>query len=249
MKILPKLASAVLLSAAVVSSASVLGYADSEIKYGFSNDSAFLTVDGENVSYLESEYYKAYADKFGSHFVKLAEKTDGAKISSEFRDNIRKWETGYITVVFNSFTDEVQKKYEGFIIAPCKSVPASMLKIKPSDLDAILNDENVKAVFPSFASASDDGSDRVTTDEFSFNYAPTASDARKILRYTAKLDSAPENMAEGKKFFILSDTDLDMKITAKDARTALRISAKLETGKKYEKPHNALAFWEDKFDF
>lgn len=249
MKILPKLASAVLLSAAVVSSASVLGYADSEIKYGFSNDSAFLTVDGENVSYLESEYYKAYADKFGSHFVKLAEKTDGAKISSEFRDNISKWETGYITVVFNSFTDEVQKKYEGFIIAPCKSVPASMLKIKPSDLDAILNDENVKAVFPSFASASDDGSDRVTTDEFSFNYAPTASDARKILRYTAKLDSAPENMAEGKKFFILSDTDLDMKITAKDARTALRISAKLETGKKYEKPHNALAFWEDKFDF
>ena len=238
MKILPKLASAVLLSAAVVSSASVLGYADSEIKYGFSNDSAFLTVDGENVSYLESEYYKAYADKFGSHFVKLAEKTDGAKISSECRDKM-----------FNSFTDEVQKKYEGFIIAPCKSVPASMLKIKPSDLDAILNDEKVKAVFPSFASASDDGSDRVTTDEFSFNYAPTASDARKILRYTAKLDSAPENMAEGKKFFILSDTDLDMKITAKDARTALRISAKLETGKKYEKPHNALAFWEDKFDF
>ena len=249
MKILPKLASAVLLSAAVVSSASVLGYADSEIKYGFSNDSAFLTVDGENVSYLESEYYKAYADKFGSHFVKLAEKTDGAKISPEFKDNISKWETGYITVVFNSFTDEVQKKYEGFIIAPCKSVSASMLKIKPSDLDAILKDENIKAVFPSFASASDDGSDRVTTDEFSFNYAPTASDARKILRYTAKLDSAPENMAEGKKFFILSDTDLDMKITAKDARTALRISAKLETGKKYEKPHNALAFWEDKFDF
>ena len=249
MKILPKLASAVLLSAAVVSSFSVLGYADSEVKYGFSNDSAFLTVDGVNVSYLESEYYKAYADKFGSHFVKLAEKTDGAKISPEFRDNISKWETGYITVVFNSFTDEVQKKYEGFIIAPCKSVPASMLKIKPSDLDAILNDENVKAVFPSFASASDDGSDRVTTDEFSFNYAPTASDARKILRYCAKLDSAPENMTEGKKFFILSDTDLDMKITAKDARSALRISAKLETGKKYEKPHNALAFWEDKFDF
>lgn len=249
MKILPKLVSVVLLSAAAVSSFSVLGYADSEVKYGFSNDSAILTVDGVNVSYLENEYYKAYADKFGSHFVKLAEKTDGAKISPEFRDKISKWETGYITVVFNSFTDEVQKKYENLITAPCKSVPASMLKIKPSDLEAILNDDNVKAVFPSFASAADDGSDRVTADEFSFNYAPSASDARKILRYTAKLDSAPENMSEGKKFFILSDTNLDMKITAKDARCALRISTKLETGKKYEKPHNALAFWEDKFDF
>ncbi len=109
MKILPKLVSAVLLSAVALSSFSVLGYADSEVKYGFSNDSAILTVDGVNVSYLENEYYKAYADKFGSHFVKLAEKTDGAKISPEFRDKISKWETGYITVVFNSFTDEVQK--------------------------------------------------------------------------------------------------------------------------------------------
>lgn len=249
MKILPKLVSAVLLSAVAVSSFSVSGYAGNEIKYGFSNDSATLTVDGVNVSYLESEYYKAYADKFGSHFAVLAEKTDGAKISPEFKDNISKWETGYITVVFNSFTDEVRNKYESFIIAPCKSVPAAMLKIKPSDLDTIINDENVKAVFPSFASASDDGSDHVTADEFSFNYAPSASDARKILRYSAKLDSAPENMSEGKKFFILSDADLDMKITAKDARSALRISAKLETGKKYEKPHNASAFWEDKFDF
>ena len=71
-----------------------MGYADSEVKYGFSNDSAILTVDGVNVSYLENEYYKAYADKFGSHFVKLAEKTDGAKISPEFRDKISKWETG-----------------------------------------------------------------------------------------------------------------------------------------------------------
>ena len=71
----------------------------------------------------------------------------------------------------------------------------------------------------------------------------TAADARAVLRYSAKLTTLTRDQ------LAVSDINSDSRVTAADARIILRISAKLETGKKYEKPHNALAFWEDKFDF
>lgn len=75
-------------------------------------------------------------------------------------------------------------------------------------------------------------------------YKPDAADARKILRYSAGLDNAPENRSEAKKFFFMSDTDYDGNLTASDARTALRIAAGLEKGHTFSRSDSGLGdFW------
>lgn len=50
----------------------------------------------------------------------------------------------------------------------------------------------------------------------------TASDARKILRFSAKLDDWSDDI------FVYADVNFDDKITAKDARMVLRAAAKIE---------------------
>ncbi len=51
----------------------------------------------------------------------------------------------------------------------------------------------------------------------------SASDARQILRFSAKLDDWTDDI------FLYADVNSDNKITAKDARMVLRASAKLES--------------------
>ena len=59
--------------------------------------------------------------------------------------------------------------------------------------------------------------------DINFDGKITASDARLLLRYTAKL----ENL--GSETLKYSDANKDGKITASDARLILRVSAKLDT--------------------
>lgn len=211
-----------------------------------------LTVDGEETSFLENEYYKVYADYYGKYFYDSytadmpAEKIDKALYESIIAQTGER----YITVVMNSIgTDgaDIAKTLgiaEDEVIAVCKSYPVAMLKITSDKTDGILSNENTAAVYNAFPSAVEPTA--VNCSELEEIYTPSAADARRVLRYSAKLEKAPENMAEGKKFFFMSDADLDGKITSADARIALRISARLENGKTYFKNSSGCnGFWEE----
>lgn len=213
-----------------------------------------LTVDDVEISFLENEYYKVYADFYGKYFYEKFKNKPPVNKSSGILYNSLKTGTGerYITVILNEAkTGEentanalgIQKEA---VLAVCQSYPVAMIKIMSEDIDSILSDENVAAVYNAFPAATEPMlvNDAIMAETF----APTAADARKILRYSAKLDKAPENMAEGKKFFFMSDADLDGKITAADARIALRISAKLESGKTYYKSNGVGAFWRELYN-
>lgn len=157
----------------------------------------------------------------------------------------------YITVILDEaiIAENIAKALnirEDAIVAICQSYPVAMIKIDSDAIDNILLNENVSAVYAAFPAATEPG--MVTDEIMEETYSPTAADARKILRYSAKLDNAPEDMAEGKKFFFMSDADLDGRITSADARIALRISAKLESGKTYSKSNNGSdAFWQESY--
>ena len=120
------------------------------------------------------------------------------------------------------------------------------MTVNPSEVDSIVNNENVKAVYEAFPYATRPS--KVTPVEMNETYKPTALDARKVLRYSANLISAPEDMAEGKEFFFKNDVDFDGKLTAKDARFVLRMSAKLEKNNTFSKADNGSGiFWKESY--
>ena len=244
-----KILSVILTAVVIISALSIFGLA-----YNKTYFTSTLTVNGEETDFTENEYYRAYADFFGKYFYdKFASKAPGNKIDEQLYNNIKNREgSAYITVVLKNTNDSIDygsvaamlKLNETDVIAVCKSYPIAMVKIAPDAVDALIANEKTAAIYNAFPSAAEPElvNDAIIEEIFT----PTAADARKILRYSAKLDKAPEDIAKGKRFFFMSDTNLDGKITAGDARTALRISAKLEKGKTYYNNSNGCGtFWQD----
>lgn len=112
------------------------------------------------------------------------------------------------------------------------TTPCAVVKMRggTSDFLNILENKNVEFFMTAFVCSD---WNNVNLAIFEEAFAPTAADARKILRYSAGLDNAPENISEAKKFLLLSDTDYDGKLTAADARKAIRIAAGLEKGHEF----------------
>ena len=200
-----------------------------------------LTVNDVDKSFLDNEYYKVYADFYGKYFYEEFKNDSPAdKIDSNLYKSI-KTVTGehYITIILDEAitAENIAKALnirEEAIVAICQSYPVAMIKIDSDAIDNILLNENVSAVYAAFPAATEPG--MVTDEIMEETYSPTAADARKILRYSAK------------KFFFMSDADLDGRITSADARIALRISAKLESGKTYSKSNNGSdAFWQESY--
>ncbi len=216
--------------------------------------SATLKIDGKEISFIENEYYRAYADVFGKYFCdKFNSEKPEKKITDELAAAIKEAaDPTYVTVIFaetpsdTAAAAETLKIKESDIVALCKTYPAAMIKISADNSDGIVENENVKAIYSAFPTAIH--REFVNNSILEEKYKPNSADARKILRYAARLDSAPQDMAEGKKFFFMSDADLDGKLTSSDARTALRIAAKLEEGKVYTKESEGLgSFWQDAY--
>lgn len=109
------------------------------------------------------------------------------------------------------------------------TTPCAVVAIRggTQDFINIVENKNVEFFFLAFVDSDVRG---VNESIFEETYSPDSAHARKVLRYSARLEKAPEEPSEAKEFFFMSDTDFDGKITAADARTALRIAAKLEKG-------------------
>ncbi len=129
-----------------------------------------------------------------------------------------------------------------------ETTPCAVVSVTGKNIDSLIANENVEFVNYAFTAISNEYTSYIP-ENGNRTFNPTAADARKILRYAAGLYdfSDVKNQSEIKEFYILSDTDLNGKITAKDARTVLRIAAKLEKGNSYKV--NTESFWDcDFFD-
>lgn len=122
------------------------------------------------------------------------------------------------------------------------TTPCAVVKIRGGTADFlnILENKNVEFFMTAFVCSD---WNVVNQSIFEETFVPTAADARKILRYSAGLDKAPENRSEAKRFFFMSDTDYDGKLTSADARRALRISAGLEKGHEFRFNSSGCGAW------
>lgn len=175
--------------------------------------------------------------------VRMERSSDGTvKAVKMYADKIREnddiW---YSTVIFDYQSDFSAERNMAIASSLCdgievlytgNSTPCAVVAVRGGTdvIDKIIENEKVSFVESAFSTVN---GTVVTDDIIDIRYQPKASDARKILRYAAGLDGLPEARSQAKKFLVLSDTDLDGKITASDARTALRISAGLERGHSY----------------
>lgn len=213
-------------------------------------------IRNEFYSIYADEYFEEQYDEFNSCYetwkndyiewvgeVRMTRSTDGTvKGVQSFVDAIRNGEgIWYCTVIFNYLSDfSSERNYEfasslseGMeVLYVGNSAPCAVVAVRGStdDIDNIIENENVAFVETAFSSVNGRW---FTCDIIEIQYQPKASDARKILRYSAGLEELPEARSLAKQFFVLSDTDLDGKITASDARNVLRISAGIEAGHLY----------------
>lgn len=161
-------------------------------------------------------------------------KTFGSDLSlDEFNNHIY-----YMTVIFNyegepdaarnkEFAVNLSEGMEVLYIGTTTRCAVVALRGGTADFTNIVNNKNVEFFFLAFTCTENLV---VNLAVFEETYTPDSAHARRVLRYAAGLEKAPEDRAKAKEFFFMSDTDYDGKITAADARTALRIAAKLETG-------------------
>lgn len=177
------------------------------------------------------EFYNMYSNQVGQKKVKRSY-VDAVKNGNGI------W---YSTVIFNyteDFSSEknlrlAQELYDGIeILYVGKTTPCVVVGLKggTDDIYTVIDNSNVSLVLAAFESY--DMID-MTTDEYFVKFNPQAADARKILRYSAKIENLPEQRSKAKEFLITSDSDFDGKITSVDARIALRIAAGLERGRCY----------------
>ncbi|GEM_PF-3617988 len=211
-----------------------------------------LSVNGTEMSFTSNEYYKVYADYYAKYFYDLS-KDAKEVISDELYKELKSYSgVCSFTVVFKDQVENAEatakalKLSSDSVTAFSKKYSTAMVTVNPSEVDSIVNNENVKAVYEAFPYATRPS--KVTPVEMNETYKPTALDARKVLRYSANLISAPEDMAEGKEFFFKNDVDFDGKLTAKDARFVLRMSAKLEKNNTFSKADNGSGiFWKESY--
>lgn len=236
--------------------------AESAKEHGGFGSMIYVSGHGEKC-FIRNEYYSIYTDElfeiyYECHvknyagWCKMSELYDeykmftdangNKKAKMEYIENIINGDGAwFITVVFgydgdvsaelnkkyaDSLTDDIEVLYVG-TTTPCVVVG---IDSGAESITEIIENENVVFVSPSFQVAFDIN---FTDDLYTVEFSPDAGDARKLLRYSAKIDTLPDNMQEAKEFLITGDSDFDGKITSADARTALRIAAGLESGRKY----------------
>ncbi|MBR5497327.1 MAG: hypothetical protein IKV76_05030 [Clostridia bacterium] len=216
----------------------------------------FCFMENEYYSLFADEYFEEQYSEYNDDYEKWVRRSDSGnswdrmyvssdgiiKASYPFVENILNndglW---YLTVMFNynkDFSEEKNRQLADRLsdnaeVLYCgNTTPCAVVAVngKTNVITDILENENVSFVLTAFERY--EGT-VVNCMEFREAYTPTASDARKILRYSAGLDKAPDNRSEAKKFFLFSDTDYDGKLTASDARKALRIAAGLEKGHEF----------------
>lgn len=217
---------------------------------------ATLLVNGVETSFVRNEYYQAYANDFGAYYYDAYQSEPPAeKIDADFYESIQSDPSQrYMTVIMTRQAADAAAAAaalalpEEDILAFCDQVPVVMIYLADGDIDALLASEAVAAVELSFPAVTSQ-TDVVTDDILDITYAPTTADARKILRYAVDLEEPPEDIGLGKRFFVLSDTDLDGRLTTDDARTALRIAVGLEQGNTYYRSDGASMFWSDGYGF
>lgn len=174
-------------------------------------------------------------------------KTFGSDLSQdEFNNHIY-----YMTVIFNYEGEPDAAKNKEFAVQLSEGMdmlyignttPCAVVAIRggTDDFINIVENDNVEFFFIAFQQTE---VLMVNLSIFEETYTPDSAHARRVLRYAAGLEKVPEDRAEAKEFFFMSDTDYDGKITAADARTALRIAAKLETGHTFYNCDSGCGAW------
>ena len=190
----------------------------------------YIDSKGKTVNFLHNEFYDIFADyyveKCFNCYMKDKENQYYSNLISENLYNTVKEndDVTYLVVILKSADNAADIREKTGYCEFENDYCAYKEKVSNiGELDELLKTENLEYI-TLFAP----DCDLLFVNELVFReeFTPTATDARKILRYSAGLDKAPADRGEAKEFLFMSDTDLDGKITAADARTALRISAK-----------------------
>lgn len=228
--------------------------------------SSSITVDGKNVSFINNDFYKNHHDDLfekyyeGYSYCRNAKNPEnyiiapGEKIEEALLNSMLNGDDTFYLSVFMNYQGDVSAEKNKSVLENTQGIksvlyvgnttPCAVISVDGgNDIEEILKNEKIDCVTLCFSYFSKTIS--VTTDIGNIRSEPTAADARAVLRYSAGL-GAPEKecLEDYKKFYYLSDTDLNGVINAKDARTVLRIAAKLEEGKYYEvNGSNTGDFW------
>lgn len=211
---------------------------------------------------LFEEVYEIYANG-KENGIKVYKQLDGStatietvtfeslgKIDGELLKKIKSSQDTYYLSAYLKYDSNFNKAENIKLLSGIKAeviyigstTPCAIFAVESKNIDSILENKNIEylnyaflAFSTNFTSVIPENGDRT--------YSPNASDARKILRYAAKLYNPTDksNMKEIKEFFIMSDANFDGKLTAADARMALRMSAKLEKPNKFT--HYTDSFW------
>lgn len=213
-------------------------------------------------TYFESQYeeycehYESWADERASiGEMPMTKSADGTvKAVASYAESAGTREgLWYSTVIFRYDSDFSAEKNREMasalsdgmeVLYVGTTTPCAVVAVRggTQDMKNIIESESVAFVEVAFGQIEPFGINQAI---FTDTFAPTAADARKILRYSAKLDSAPEDKCEAKEFFFKSDTNLDGVLTAEDARCALRIAAGLEKGLSFYNPDSGCgAYWD-----
>ena len=227
---------------------------------GFADDitgwSSSITVNGNNTSFINNEFYKNHYDELFTKYYKEYCNCRNAKNPENYiiapNEKINKSLHNLILNSADTFYLSIYLDYQGDISAENNnsilsdtqgiksihyignSTPCAVVSVDGgSNIEEILKNEKIDCVTLCFSGFTKNIV--FTTDVGNIKFEPTAADAREILRYSAGLGAPEKEWLENyKKFYYLSDTDLNGVINAKDARTALRIAAGLEEGNYYE---------------
>lgn len=228
--------------------------------------SSSITVDGKNVSFINNDFYKNHYDTLfekyyeGYCYCRNAKNPEnyiiapGEKIEEALHNRMFNSDDTFYLSVYMNYQGDVSAENNNSILKNTQGIksvlyvgnttPCAVISVDGgNDIEEILKNEKIDCVTLCFSDFTKVGA--FTTDIGDIIFTPTAADARAVLRYSAGL-GAPEKewLEEYKKFYYLSDTDLNGIINAKDARTVLRIAAKLEEGKYYEvNGSNTGDFW------
>lgn len=250
----------IMLSALMLACVFVPGVSADEEPKIFAGQTTAVGVSYRGEQYfVKNEFYKLYADEYFEEYYKEYIDTNSfttinqlgayilfynsASVAKSYEKYISDVKNSngiyYSSVIFNYDSDFSEERNKSLaeslgndieVLYVGKTTPCAVVGVKcgTDDIDNIIENPDVAFISPAF----DYLGIWVSLNESLLDetFEPTAADARRILRYSAGLDTSFESRSEAKRFFFMSDTDYDNKITSADARTALRISAGLEKG-------------------
>lgn len=226
---------------------SVLSYADTSVS-NLPSTYTITTPEGKK-DLITNEYYAKYYDKI---FEAEAEGLKNYSLSGMTQTTISAMSDTpvYVTVILKDINGEDYYNYntatlkDTDIIYAGRTTPFSVVKITREQSETLLAENEVCGIFPAFFSsnpltAAILGS--AVMGDADFNTKITAADARKVLRFSASLESI--NDSEAKNFYFTSDMNYDGKVNSADARMILRTAAGLEKTINISLPY--ASYWTD----